>query len=375
MVVTSKTTKVLCVVGLLAFGCLNTLTSKIQFTLTAPGADGLPKRFEKPFFATFTMFAAMTVVLGYHYLSVMQERAAAKRGDKPLLSEEADVPKMTEGKAFMLIGIPATFDLLATGLMLWGLLLMSASIYQMLRGSMIIFAAFVRMSLFKEKLVAFHWFGVLVCFIGITCVGCCSVLNSGFEKPGRPVSQAESCLGVFLVVFAQVLQAAQLVVEEKYMKEVKLPPLQIVGYEGVWGMVESLVLLFPLLYILPGHDNGRLEDTIESFSMVMNNATLQGLILLYIFSCSTFNISSVMVSYSFNAIHRTMLEASRTSVIWMVGLYVHYNIDPTAGFGENWLPYSWLELVGFVFLLCGQMIYGEVIKCPCFSYPVAIDAQ
>merc|ERR1712013_24948 len=101
--------------------------------------------------------------------------------------------------------------------------------------------------------------------------------------------------------------------------------------------------------------------------MIQNNVGLQVLIILYLFSCSTFNVSSIMVTSSFNAIHRTMLEATRTSVIWIWGLAVYYE-EPTAAFGERWLPYSWMELVGFVFLLVGQTTYGEVLKWPCLSY-------
>lgn len=363
----SGMTKVLSVVGLLVCGCLNTMVSKIQFTVEFVGANGELKYFEKPFFATFTMFLAMSVVLFYHFMFTRREKAGGK--EEALLNNE---PKISEFKAFALISIPATFDLLATGMMLWGLLLMSASIYQMLRGSMIIFAAIIRTTVFKHKLTAPHWTGVLVCVVGVTCVGVSTVLNSGFQQPGKTVTFGESCFGVFLVIGAQVLQAAQMVAEEYFMKDVKLPPLQIVGYEGVWGLIEFLVVGFPLMQWLPGSDNGHFEDSYESFNAVYQSQSLQLLILVYLFSCSTMNISSIMVTYSFNAIHRTMLEASRTSVIWVVGLYTHYYIDPSAGFGEKWLPYSYLEAFGFVFLLFGQMTYGEVLKCPCFTYDDAV---
>jgi len=346
---------------LFIFGCLNTVVSKIQFTMQVEGADGDIKHFEKPWFATFTMFLSMFVVLFYHLAGVGQDKT--KSNEQALL----DAPKVSEFKAFLLISIPATFDLLATGLMLWGLTLMSASIYQMLRGSMIIFSAFIRIVAFGKTLPSFEWFGDVVCVADVASVRASNILNSGFAQPGKQVTAAESSFGVFLVIIAQVLQAAQLVAEEKFMKDVKLPPLQIVGYEGLWGLLEFMVV-FPILQALPGHDNGHFEDTVESFHLVATNHSLQALILVYIFSCSTMNISSVMVTYAFNAIHRTMLEASRTSAIWIVGLSVHYYVDPTIGFGEKWLPYSWMEGVGFLLLLAGQMTYGEILKWPCFNY-------
>merc|ERR1712226_637523 len=111
------------------------------------------------------------------------------------------------------------------------------------------------------------------------------------------------------------------------------------------------------------------EDTVETFEMIPNNPSLEMLILLYLFSCSTFNVTSVMVTKLFNAVHRTILEATRTVGIWGFGLFVHYVVDPTASFGEAWLPYSHLELIGFMLLLAGQGLYGDIYRLPCFKYP------
>lgn len=51
-------------------------------------------------------------------------------------------------------------------------------------------------------------------------------------------------------------------------------------------------------------------------------------------------------------------------IIWGVGLFVHYRIDPSSPFGEEWTSSSKLQLVGFVILITGQAIYGEIIRIP-----------
>lgn len=370
--------KVLSVAGLLVFGALNTLTSKIQFTLRSVGTQDADahhaKLFEKPIWTTFTMFLAMSIVLVVHWVTERLQRQKHGTGSmaRGLLEEDRslDGEVVSEAKAFWLIGVPAAFDLIATALMLGGLVFMSASIYQMLRGSIIIFGAIISATVFHKPLRAHQWLGVLVCVVGVTMVGASSVLNtdSGAEDPGKKVTFSQSLLGIFLVISAQAAQAAQVVVEEKLMKGVKLPPLMIVGYEGVWGIIWCLAVVFPLCMALPGHDGGRLEDTWDTIAMVRNNRALLCLIILYLFSCSTFNVASVSVTNAFNAIHRTMFEASRTSVIWAFGLLVHYFVNPSAAFGEAWLPYSYLELVGFFVLITGQALYGEVLRLPCFTY-------
>lgn len=56
-------------VGLLFFGVCNTITSKTQYMLTAPGADGKERTFDKPYFQSIVMFVAMMVVLIPHYMN------------------------------------------------------------------------------------------------------------------------------------------------------------------------------------------------------------------------------------------------------------------------------------------------------------------
>jgi drug/metabolite transporter (DMT)-like permease len=365
------------VLGLMVFGALNTVTSKVQFTMESFGTQSPnPKLFEKPIWITFSMFCAMSLVIFAHYFQQWRLPAPTmtaedgESGNEPLLHSENSA--LSEVDAFKLIGIPAAFDLTATALMMGGLLFMNASVYQMLRGSIIVFAFIIYKFVFKRESenVAFKYFGVFVCVGGVCFVGASSILNtSSGDAPGKKISSAESAFGILLVVLAQVCQAAQVVAEEKFMKEVKLPALMIVGYEGIWGVILCVLIVFPVAWAIPGKDGGHLEDVRDTLAMMSNNRSLVALFCLYLFSCSTFNIASVSVTKFFNTVHRTMFEASRTSVIWAFGLVVHKFIDKMAAYGEAWLPYSYLEAMGFVLLLFGQAVYGEVILLPCFEYP------
>eukprot|EP00438_Fugacium_kawagutii_P024529 Skav231380 [mRNA] locus=scaffold1586:865256:866147:- [translate_table: standard] len=55
-------------------------------------------------------------------------------------------------------------------------------------------------------------------------------------------------------------------------------------------------------------------------------------------------------------------------IIWGVGLFVHYQIDPSSPFGEAWTDSSQLQLFGFVILITGQAIYGEIVRIPGLRY-------
>lgn len=214
----------------------------------------------------------------------------------------------------------------------------------------------------------FHLFGLACCILGVAIVGTANVLGGASNGSGTDQS-GMMVVGMLLVIAAQVVQASQVIAEEYLMKGVDLPAMQVVGLEGLWGTLIMLVIVYPLLYILPGSDNGHQEDAFDTMAMLKSSAPLQGMVLLYLFSCGTFNVTGIMVTQALSAVHRMMLDASRTTIIWAFGLVV-YQIDPSSKFGEAWTPYSWLQLVGFIVLVFGQSIYGEVLKLPGrFEYP------
>merc|ERR1712176_1173231 len=163
--------------------------------------------------------------------------------------------------------------------------------------------------------------------------------------------------------------AAQVIAEEWLMKDVDLPSVQIIGFEGLWGILMMLLVVYPVLWILPGSDGGHAEDPVDTIVMVWNSAPLMCCVVTYLISCGTFNITGIQVTAALSAVHRMMMDASRTMVIWAFGLYYHYQVDPQSKFGETWNAYSSLQLVGFLVLVTGQAIYGGVLKLPRFAYP------
>lgn len=370
----SRSVIIAAVAGLVCFGALNTLTTKIQFTLVSTGSAGEVKHFEKPWFATFAMFAGMAFVLIPHRLSESRrEKTMASDSKEQLLPSESH--ELSEFHAFLYVGIPAGFDLVASGLMFGGLIYISASIWQMLRGSEIVFAAIISVPGLGAKLHCFHWIGITLCVVGICFVGLANILNSQSTSSGSQGSTSDALFGMGLVVVAQIVQAAQMVVEEKLLKDVMLPPMKVVGYEGVWGSVLCIFVVFPICWFLPGSDNGHGEDVGDTLTMLKNNVSLASLLMLYVFSCATYNVAGMAVTSNLSAVHRTMMEASRTIGIWLIDLCVHYFINPDISFGEAWMPYSYLQLVGFLILLSGQSVYGSVLRIPGLYYPVQSPIQ
>lgn len=146
------------------------------------------------------------------------------------------------GKPFntWLLALPALCDMTATSTMYLGLSLTDASIFQMLRGSCVVFTAVFSVVFLKRKQYAYHWVGVGLVLAGTAVVGSQSfVCGSGTGDS----SSSRAMIGNGLIVFAQIIVAVQMVVEEKFIGDADLHPLKVVGYEGMFGASMLSVLL------------------------------------------------------------------------------------------------------------------------------------
>lgn len=240
--------------------------------------DGSPhmETFQKPLFQTFGMFVGMLLGLvmhwivlafkipfpGYEYGSAEDddmEKAVTER--TALKPKSSDVSKVDSTQIptwmYFFLAIPAIFDLIATALCMMGLQYLDVSIYQMLRGSGIIFVgksfnlvnscdsfqtannyshrlALMKQHVLKEHLQTFHWVGVFWNVVSVVIVGATALLASGGEDGGSTgVSASETFLGVCLMMAGAFVQALQFVFEEHVMKmDVPAPPLLLIGMEG-----------------------------------------------------------------------------------------------------------------------------------------------
>ena len=71
----------------------------------------------------------------------------------------------------LLLAIPACFDIVASTLMNISLTMVAASVYQMLRGIIIIITAVMSIIFLKKKLFRHHWTSIAVIFAGVFLVG------------------------------------------------------------------------------------------------------------------------------------------------------------------------------------------------------------
>jgi hypothetical protein len=375
--------RLIAVPGMLFFGTCTVVIQKFLFEQQGTGRDkyGVHK-FKKPWFQTNSMFIGMLLALDVYEIQRLFKRNTDHNKSELLQATLTDTgPTDTKPsqhwKMYIYVAGPAVCDLLATSLSNIGLLFIEASVWQMLRGSMVLFSSIFCAFILKREHHQYMWWSVLLIVIALTIVGLAAVFSTGLGKAG--VSTGQVVIAIVLVVGAQVIQASQIVVEDFLLHDMTASPILIVGLEGLWGTIVTIIVFLPMTQFIGGQEgNGIHEDTLDTFLMLGHDPVLLVFVIFYVLVILAYNVTGMFVTNITSAVVRTILEALRTLCIWLVQLIMHYaSVGTTWGnhhpdIGEEWTVWSYMQAVGFVLLFTGMLLYNRILEMPFFKYPVKV---
>lgn len=312
--------------------------------------------FDHPFFQAVCMFLGEFLCLLAHMVTkkrrtpTPRELAAEETGVDPSTLEPSSRCRAVENGSVWFC-IPACCDMLGTGTMYAGLCLSYASVFQMLRGSVVVFTALISCIFLRRKIRDYQWFSVFLVVVGVAIVG----VSSLGDNPGTGKDQAGVMIGNILIIFAQVIVAIQMCIEEKIISVYNTPPLKCVGLEGTFGFCILATLLFPMYYVhIDGYPFENAPDAIAQFS---ENWVIIVAMTGNILSIAFFNFFGISITKHMSASHRMVLDSVRTLLVWGISLAL------------GWEHFHVLQLLGFAFLSLGIAIYNEVITIPrIFNY-------
>lgn len=294
---------------------------------------------DHPFIQTIFMFLGEVLCLFVLHVQIFH---ANLKGET--LEEGIHFMK-PEGKVWMFM-LPALCDTTACTIMNVGLNLTYASVWQMLRGSIVIFTAFVSKIALRTTYRAYQWVGIAVLAGGLAVVGLASVLHKSSETASNPT------LGAILVIISVFIQSLQVTFEEFIIEKHNVPALLIVGWEGIWGTIFSTSVLSSLLLW-----NNPPEDIRDGFMMMAHNPQILLAMVTSMFSIMCFNWVGLTITKYGSATQRVVLASCLTVVIWIFGLIARW---------ESFLP---LQLPGFLMVSCGIALFKEVLRIPAiFDY-------
>jgi drug/metabolite transporter (DMT)-like permease len=214
------------------------------------------------------------------------------------------------GARVVLLALPAICDILATTLMNAGLLMVAASIYQMTRGALVLFVGLFSVLFLRRTLHLYQWLSLVGVVTGVALVGLAGVIDPDTRAKAassvtglvtaamdddESAAALAAILGVVLIAGAQIFTATQFVLEEWILERSAIDPINVVGWEGLFGLAVTLIIMLVLHFAIGRTDAGRLGmfDMVEGLrQMTEHRAVLISSLLImvsigYVFGSST----------------------------------------------------------------------------------------
>ena len=168
-----------------------------------------------------------------------------------------------------------------------------------------------------------------------------------------------------MLLIGQLFIGGLLVSEEVLIKQIEVAPLEVVGIEGFAGMCYFVVFL-PIINLIPCNNDtlcssGYVENTLEAFAQIEDEPMILALIILCMLSISFFNWTGISTTKNTSALARSIVDTSRTAFIWIISMFY------------GWEEFLWLEMIGFVILILGSLIYNEIFVLNIFGLKESVE--
>lgn len=226
----------------------------------------------------------------------------------------------------------------------------------MTRGALVLFVGLFSVIFLKRHLRPFQWFALFVVVLGVAVVGLAGAL---FKDEPAPIKGTEAettttsttvrtIIGVLLIAGAQIFTATQFVTEEWILENYALEPLKVVGWEGLFGFLVTVIGMVFLHLTIGSTPEGQYGyfDAVEGIREITSYRAVAISSVAIMVSIGGFNFFGISVTRSISATARSIIDTCRTLFIWIFSLAL------------QWETFKPLQIVGFALLVYGTFLFN-----------------
>ena len=216
--------------------------------------ESLGKKFEDHhWFTTHGMFSGELIPL-FFYIYIYNKRKKQELKEKKNKEKERNTldgnPQEKEKKkpkilTNFIFSITAVCDLLGDVLSYLGLIYLSSSLYQMMKGVLLVFICILSKIFLNNPIYKHHILGIGSLFFGIFLVGLSALIYSDEDKK----IVKHPLIGIALLITSELIVSICFVFQEIFIKNYDVHPLQLVGFEGLWGFIIISIILIIFQFI------------------------------------------------------------------------------------------------------------------------------
>ena len=252
------------------------------------------------------------------------------------------------------IGFGGCLDALGSSLQNIALLLLPASIQQMLRSGVMIFVVIFTIFYLKKKVFRHQLLGVAIITLGFTLVGSASFFKANGTKS---INLFNTFIGLAIILISLIFSGFQFTYQELMIDRYEFDLKRLVGLESIFGFVTLTVLLFITSKINCPDASvclDSLDDPSQAIKLLGHKPMLLFLSICIAFSVMLFNLSGVWLTKKVSSVYRIIMDSIRTVLIWIILLLLGL---------ESFNPKSFaFQGPGFLLLILGNLIFNKIIK-------------
>ena len=216
--------------------------------------------------------------------------------------------------------------------------------------------AFLNIFFLKLPFYKHHLFSCVIIFIGFF-----SILLYHYIKLPINEDHLVSLYVTLLFAVLKIIRAIKEMLDTYLLQEKYVSPFKLLFYQGVSGLVLSLIVGFCLQYMSCTNTAQKVihycqpnykVESFDNFFTSINNGKSIALLIGVIITTIIIEVCRMQTKHYLTAIHRGLSCAASAVINWF--LYLQF-------FEEKKVNY--LELIGFVIILLGELIYCEVFIC------------
>ena len=342
---------------------------KLCFIFEQPGLEKYgtePRQFQKPWWISFITVVGMALATPIYIWLCYKDRKSGEHKLRPISDLSA--------KEIFEFVVPALADLIEGIVSAVCVVFVGVSIDSMMKSGTLVGVSLISRFVFKVHFGTFKWFFIAWVVISLAMVGASGIINADSSETIKGDAGVVTIV-IILKFFSQVGYALKISYEEYFVQKKNYHPIMICAIEGLWETFICAFICLPIVYYIPGQEgNGIREDTLDTFAMLGNNFQPLVMTIVIIALGLTYNCVSTTLIGRTSAVIRTLMEAFRTFLIWMVQFMIFYSLrgnPSTAKYamaGEEWSVGSYVQLAGFVIMTWSLLGYNKLPKYPCFTY-------
>ena len=217
--------------------------------------------------------------------------------------------------------------------------------------------AFLNIFFLKLPFYKHHLFSCVIIFIGFF-----SILLYHYIKLPINGDHLVSLYVTLLFAVLKIIRAIKEMLDTYLLQEKYVSPFKLLFYQGVSGLVLSLFVGFCLQYMSCTETaqtvikycqlNNNKVESFDNFFTSINNWKSIALLIGVIITTIIIEVCRMQTKHYLTAIHRGLSCAASAVINWF--LYLQF---------FELKEVNYLELIGFVIILLGELIYCEVFIC------------